>query len=362
MDTTDPNISFDNSGVCNHCQYYSFKAKERLRTGESGRQELNALVEKIKRHGEGKQYDCVLGVSGGVDSTYVAYTVKELGLRPLAVHLDNGWNSELAVRNIEGAVGTLDIDLYTHVVNWPEFRSLQLSFLRASVPEMEVPTDHGISALLYQVSRREKIRYIMTGVNVTTEGIHPTAWGYGMWDWRYISGVHQRYGECKLTTYPSYRPAGLLYYAFLAGIRRIAILNYIDYVKEDAIDLLTRRLDWRYYGGKHYESIYTRFVQGYILPRKFSIDKRRAHLSSLICAGQMTRDEALKRIEAPPYLDPALEQHDREYVIKKLGITEADFEGIMRSPPKSVRDYPSYCWAYPAMRYLANRLGFIRYL
>ena len=361
MDTTDPEIQFDNDGVCNHCRRYEEKVKERLCLDEAGQQELNKLVGEIKIKGKNKKYDCIIGVSGGVDSTFVAYLVKKLGLRPLAVHLDNGWNAEVAVGNIE-ALRKLDIDLHVAVVDWEEFKDLQLSFLRASVPDAEIPTDHGISALLYDVAAKEGAPFIFTGVNVSTEGVHPIRWSYGMWDWKYIRSVHNRFGSVRLETYPHYSLLGLLNYVFVRRIRRIPVLNYMTYVKEDAIKLLEKELGWEYYGGKHYESIYTRFLQAYILPRKFNIDKRRSHLSSLICSGQITREEALEEMKRDPYPSEEMMKSDKEYVLTKLGLSEEEFEIIMSLPIKTVRDYPSNYWGFPIMRRISRTLGILRFL
>jgi N-acetyl sugar amidotransferase len=338
MDTTDPDIVFDESGVCNHCHRYSVVSEKRLIPVAERDVRLRALVSEIKAAGEGKAYDCIIGVSGGVDSTYVAYLVKKLGLRPLAVHLDNGWNSELAVSNIEKTLNTLGIDLYTHVIDWDEFRQLQVSFLHAGTPDGEVPTDHAIFALLYQLAAQHGLKHVILGTNVVSEAILPEKWGYGYFDWRYVKDVHKRFGKSKLTTYPRFSLLKLFYYVFLRRIRMVAILNYVEYDKKKAMEVLQNELGWVYYGGKHYESIYTRFYQAYILPRKFNIDKRKAHYSNLICSGQMTREEALALMQEPVYPEKLL-QEDREYTIKKLGLTEAGFDAIMKSPNKTFLSY-----------------------
>ena len=339
MDTTDPNIQFDEEGVCNHCRSYDRIVGEAVFTGEDGQQKLSAIVADIKREGANKKYDCIIGVSGGVDSTYVAYKVKELNLRPLAVHLDNGWDSELAVKNIENTLTKLDIELYTHVIDWPEIRDIQLSFLKASTPDAEVPSDHAINALMYQTAKRLGVKYMIFGDNHRTETHLPSAWSRGHLDWKYIKSVHKQFGSVPIKTFPH-----LNFKIQLHGygeLQKIDILNYLDYVKKDAMEVLQKELGWKYYGGKHYESIYTRFYQGYILPQKFGYDKRKAHLSSLICSGQTTRAEALRELENETY--PAdLQEQDREYVIKKLGLTEESFEAIMNLPKKTFWDYDSY--------------------
>ena len=339
MDTTDPDIAFDEKECCNHCRGYDEISQARLFPSEVERQRrLEKLVRRIKQDGRGKDYDCVIGVSGGVDSTYVAYLVKQLGLRPLAVHLDNGWDSELAVSNIESVLKKLDIDLYTHVIDWEEFRDLQLAFLKASTPDGEVPTDHAIIAVLYQLAVRHGLRYVIMGTNVISESIMPVKWGYGYSDFRYIRDVHRRFGHRKLATFPHFNLATLFYYNVVRRIRLISILNYVRYDKSAAMETLQKQLNWVYYGGKHYESIYTRFFQAYILPRKFTIDKRKAHYSNLICSGQLSRSQALEMMQADVFPADQLAS-DQEYVIKKFGITECEFEELMSSPRKTFLDY-----------------------
>jgi N-acetyl sugar amidotransferase len=340
MDTSDPDIRFDSSGICNHCHRYAQQAAKRLAPEAERPARLSALVETIQREGSGKEYDCVIGVSGGVDSTYVAYLTRELGLRPLAVHFDNGWNSELAVANIEKALKTLDIHLYTEVIDWPEFRDLQLSFLQASTPDGEVPTDHAIVALLYRMAVKYGLKHILLGVNVASEAIMPLKWGYGYADYRYISAVHRQFGTLPLRTYPHYGLGQLFGYMFVRKIRIIPILDFIDYHKEQAMSTIQNKLGWIYYGGKHYESIYTRFYQSYVLPRKFGIDKRRAHYSNLVLSGQLSRERALDMLDEPVYPEQGLVD-DRSYVIKKLGLDEHGLEAIMALPPKTFFDYPN---------------------
>lgn len=338
MDTTDPDIQFDDKGVCNHCHRYARLAEKRIVPQTERGKTLNALVSEMREVGRGKPYDCVIGVSGGVDSTYVAWLVKDLGLRPLAVHLDNGWNSELAVSNIEKALKTLGIDLYTHVIDWEEFKDLQIAFLKASTPDAEVPTDHAIFALLYEMAAKNGLRHVLTGVNVSSEGVLPKKWGYGYFDWRYICDVHRRFGTSKLSTYPHFSLLELLGYRFAKRIQLVPILNYIIYNKQAAIQLLQDKLGWVYYGGKHYESIYTRFFQAYVLPRKFNIDKRKAHNSSLILSGQMSREQALASLQEPVYPNKLLLE-DRDYAVKKLGLTADEFAAIMAAPCKTYLDY-----------------------
>lgn len=339
MDTTDPEIQFDEKGICNHCIQYDESVKNLVFDGDEGKEKLEHAINKIKETGKGKEYDCIIGVSGGVDSSYVAYKVKELGLVPLAVHLDNGWDSELAVKNIELFLKKLDIDLYTHVIDWEEFKDLQLSFLYASTPDSEIPSDHAINAILHDIAHEKKIKYIIYGCNIRTESHLPKAWSQGHMDWKYIESVHQKFGHLPLTSFPHMDYFTL--YRYQRTHKTINILNYLEYSKKEAMKILENELGWKYYGGKHFESIYTRFYQGYILPRKFSYDKRRMHLSSLICSGEITRSDAIEELKNEPY-PLELQQQDKEYVIKKLGITDIEFERIMNLPKRKFEDFPSY--------------------
>ena len=339
MDTTDPDIVFDENGVCNHCHTYDRMVREYVVDGEEGLRHLEQTAQKIRKDGQGKKYDCIIGVSGGVDSTYVAYRVKKLGLRPLAVHLDNGWDSELAVKNIEETLKRLDIDLYTEVLDWEEFKDIQISFLKASTPDSEIPTDHAINALLGNLAQKIGVKYVIIGSNVRTETHLPRAWSQGHLDWKYIREIQKRFGTQPFRTFPHI--GFFTYYLRMLTQKRVEILNCLGYNKKESLRVLQEELGWRYYGGKHYESIYTRFYQGYILPEKFGFDKRRSHLSSLVCSGEVTREQALEELKVPTYA-PSMQEEDREYVVKKLGLTDAEFAAIMSAPRKSYWDYPSY--------------------
>ena len=352
MDTTDPDIDFDHYGVCCHCRDYDQKIKRYIFPEEEGRRRLVKIIDHIKKEGRQKEYDCIVGVSGGVDSAYVILKAKELGLRPLAVHLDNGWDSELAANNIHNLLKALNIDLYTHVINWDEFRDLQLSFLKASTPDAEIPSDHAIVSLLYNMTEERRLRYIITGYNIRTESHHPKAWSQGHMDWKYIQSIHRQFGRMRLTTFPHMDFWD--YSRYFLTKKNIFILNYLDYVKKDAMKLLERQYGWRYYGGKHYESIYTRFYQGYFLPNKFGYDKRKAHLSSLICSGEITREQALEELEKETY-PMELQREDRAYVIKKLNLTDEEFDKIMNLPQKTYWNYPSYGWFYKSLIYKGLR-------
>lgn len=352
MDTTDPEIRFDQDGVCNHCTDHIQRIQAELHPGEEGRGELERIAGIIKQEGRNKPYDCIIGVSGGVDSTTVAYHVKRLGLRPLAVHLDNSWDSELAVSNIEKTLKVLDVDLFTQVLDWEEFKNLQMSFLKASVPNAEIPSDHAIIALLYHSAAREGVRYIIHGGNVASEGIMPVSWMHYNQDLRLINAIHRRHGTGSLKSFPKMSLLRWSYYLMVKGFKYFPILNYLDYNKHEARQLLMDELSWRPYGAKHYESIYTRFFQSYFLPVKFNIDKRKAHFSSLICSGQMTRDEALAEMEKEAY--PAdMMADDKQYVIKKFGLSQKQFDEIMALPIRKHTDFPNNMFFY-------KKLGFIK--
>jgi len=336
----DPDIKFDKEGICNYYHEYQAAAKEGVFAGRQGEDKLAAMADKIRRDGKGKPYDCLIGLSGGVDSTYVAYLVKQLGLRPLAVHLDNGWNSELAVKNVENIITRLGFDLYTLVVNWEEFKDIQLSYLRASVVDIEVVSDHAIFSTMYKLAREKNIGSIISGTNIVTEYIMPPSWLYQKMDFANLKDIHSRYGKVKLKTYPSFDFKKYVYYSAVLRLTPVSILNYVPYNKKEVKEVIKRELGWRDYGGKHYESIFTKFYQAYILPEKFRIDKRKAHLSTLICSGQMSREEALAELEQPLY-NPMELKADKEYVEKKLGLSEEEFEKIMHLPVKRHQDYKS---------------------
>lgn len=334
----DPDIRFDDKGICNYYYEYIQAASKGVLKGQAGEQMLEHLAGKIKAAGQGKPYDCLIGLSGGVDSTYVAYVVKKMGLRPLAVHLDNGWNSELAVKNVENIITKLNIDLYTLVVNWEEFKDIQLAYLRASVVDIEVVSDHAIFATMYKLAREKSIGYIISGTNIVTEYIMPPSWLYHKMDFANLRDIHNQYGKVKLKTYPTFDFKKYLYYSAFLRLTPISILNYVPYNKKEIKEFIKKELDWRDYGGKHYESIFTKFYQAYILPEKFRIDKRKAHLSTLICSGQLTKEEALRELEQPLYPPHDLAA-DKEYVLKKLGLSEAEFAEIMQLPVRRHQEF-----------------------
>lgn len=345
MDTTDPDIEFDANGICNHCREYDEVARRKLFSGNEGERRVQEIANQIKEYGKNKEYNCVLGLSGGVDSSFVAYHAKRLGLRPLVVHFDNGWNSEISVKNIENVIRKLDLELYTYVIDWEEFKDLQLSFLKASVVDIEMITDHAITAAMFNLAKERGIKYILSGTNLVTEGIMPQSWVYAKWDIRNIRAIQSQFGTKKISEFPVCGLIDMLAMKYLRRYRYVEVLNYVDYNKKEAMEILDREIGWKYYGGKHYESVFTRFYQAYILPKKFKIDKRKPHLSILICSGQMTRDQALEEIKKPLY-DPEELEEEKEYVLKKLGLTEQEFQEIMELPVKSHLDYPNGQWIH----------------
>jgi N-acetyl sugar amidotransferase len=338
MDTTDPEISFDEEGISNHWYEYRRACETQLLTPDRAERERTRIVTRMKEAGRGKAYDCVLGLSGGVDSSYLAHLAVEVGLRPLVVHFDNGWNSELAVRNIEMLVKGLNLDLHTFVMDWPEFRDLQRAYFKASVVDLEVPTDHMILGALYQIARQQRLKFILSGTNVVTEAILPRRWYYPKFDLANLCDIHKHYGTLPLRKLPALGFWQMTYYNQLRGIRSVALLDLVAYNKADAKTLLKEQYGWRDYGGKHYESVFTRFYQGYLLPHKFNIDKRKAHLSTLICSGQMTRPQALQELTQPTY-DPAMQTEDKRYVAKKLGFSDDEFEAILHLPNRRHEEF-----------------------
>lgn len=333
----DPNLVLDNEGVCNHCRYYEEQARLYLKTGKEAEQLLGDTIKKLKDYGKDKKYDCLIGLSGGVDSSYVAYVAKQQGLNALCVHFDNGWNSEIAVQNIHNIVNKLGFDLYTYVIDWEEFKDLQLAYLKASVIDIEALTDHAIYGTMFKIARDNDIKYVLGGHNVVTEGVLPYHWTYDKKDYVNIRAIHKQFGTKKLVSFP-FLDLKMKKFIRNSGVEFINYLNWLPYVKSEVKEKLQKELGWKDYGGKHYESVWTRFYQGYILPVKFKVDKRKAHLSALICSGQITRQEALEEMKQPAY-DPETFRIDKAFVLKKLELTEEEFEKIMAMPVRSHRDF-----------------------
>ena len=341
MDTSDPEITFDEGGVCNHCREFETFAGTIWFPDEEGARRLDAILARIKREGEGKPYDCILGLSGGIDSSYLALKTQDWGLRPLAVHVDGGWNSELAVANIEKIVKYCGFHLHTHVVDWEEMRDLQLAYLRSGISNQDVPQDHVFFASLYHFATKNGLRYVLSGGNIATEGIFPTAWHGDAMDRRNLLAINSRFGSRRLRSYSTIGFAQYFFwYPFVRRMRPVRPLNYMRYDKAAAAAELERRIGWRSYSRKHGESLFTKFFQNYYLPRRFGYDKRRPHLSSLIVSGQMARAQALAELARPLY-DPEELEVDMEFFCKKLRITRSELDRLMEVPARHYSDFPN---------------------
>lgn len=337
LDTTVGDIWFDEKGECKYCIIND--EMEKMHPLDSVSEErLQTIVSKIKQDGKNKQYDCIAGISGGRDSTYTILKAVQLGLRPLAVHFDNGWNSEISVKNIKKTLDKLNVPLYTVVADWEEFKDLQVSFLKASTPDADIPTDYAIYSVLFKVAAKEGVKYILNGHSFRTEGTSPISWTY--MDGRYLKSVHKKYGKVKkIKSFPILSLPTLLYYTLVKGIKDTRVLEYMDYCKKDVDKILISELDWEYYGGHHHENLFTKFFQSYYLPHKFKIDKRKTELSALVRSGQIKREDALAEIDASHYqYDPAVV----DYARTKLGLSEEEFNTIMETPVRSHDDYPTY--------------------
>lgn len=340
MDTSDSKITFDDEGKCDFCNDYYKNILPGWKQGTEGKEELKRVSRQIHKAGRGKRYDCIIGMSGGVDSSYLCYIAKEvMHVRPLVYCVDTGWNLNVAVENIERIVKALDLDMYTEVIDWREMRDLQLAFFKAQVPYQDLPQDHAIFAGLYNYAVKNGIKYVLTGANNATECIRPPVeWVYQN-DLTFIKDVHKKFGTVPLKTFPmcsmiKYRG----YYTYIRGMKRIAPLNYVKYDKEKAMKFLQDKYGWQPYENKHYENVFTRWYEGYYLPHKFGYDKRRVYFSNEILAGTMTRKEALEELGKGAY--PAeKQQEDKEYIAKKLGISVAEFDRIIDGPNKTFADY-----------------------
>lgn len=342
MDSTDVDISFDNEGVCNHCRYFENITRHNWFPNEEGLSRLVLQIEKLKNDGKGKEYDCILGLSGGVDSSYLAIKLKDWGLRPLVVHVDAGWNSELAVANIEALVKYCNYDLHTHVVDWEDMRDLHLAYLRAGIANQDVPQDHIFFASLYHYATQHDIAYVISGGNIATEGIFPNSWHGSAMDAINLKAIHKKYGERKLTNYKTISFFDYyIKYPFLKKLRTIRPLNFLPYNKEEALEELTKTVEYKPYQRKHGESIFTKLFQNYYLPTKFGYDKRRPHLSSLIVSGQMSRKDAILKLKEPLYDTNELEI-DIIYFCKKLRISRTQFDELMLVETHNHRDFPTW--------------------
>lgn len=332
MDTTANEITFDETGECNYCSEFIERAGELLNEESSTREEkLKKLVSEVRKSGEGKPYDCIVGVSGGVDSSWTLVKVVELGLRPLAVHMDNGWNSELAQNNIANLINTLGVDLYTHVIDWNEYRDLMQAFFDADVIDVELLYDNAMLAVNYQMAAKNQLKYILAGTNQSTEGMEmPSDWNWYKKDKKNLKAIASKFGGVKLASFPSIDTLSYNWYHRIKGIEWNSFLDYVEYNKEACIQNLEKNYGYKRYPYKHYESVFTRFYQGYILPEKFGVDKRRIHLSTLIISGQMEREEALTQLKQIPYPSEQELEEDKSYFLKKMGWDKKDLESYLK--------------------------------
>jgi N-acetyl sugar amidotransferase len=359
MDTTDSMITFDEQGVCDHCNTFQTHTVPNWNTDEKGQKELANLIEKIKFDGKGKDFDCIIGMSGGIDSSYLTYIAKKkFELRPLIFHVDAGWNSQEAVNNIEKLVDKLDLELYTEVINWEEMKDLQLSFFKSGVSHIDTPQDHAFFATMYKFAEQYGVNYILTGGNLSTECVrNPIEWMYYQSDSVQLCDIHKKFGNRKLVSYPITNILKhKIYLPYIKGIKVIRPLDNIPYIKKEAIKLLVEEFDWQTYPQKHFESRFTKFYEGYWLPTRFGFDTRKVQFSSLILTGQMTRGDALEKLKDPAY-DPEMIEHDFEYVATKLGISVNDLQKLMDLPKQTYKDYKSQQSIYNFGAFVLKKLG-----
>lgn len=363
MDTTDSKIRFDQAGVCDHCITFDTKVMPNWHTDEQGEKALMTIVDGIKAEGKGKDFDCIIGMSGGIDSSYLTYLAKEkMGLRPLVFHVDAGWNSQEAVNNIERIVDRLGLDLFTEVIDWEEMRDLQLAFFKAGVPHIDTPQDHAFFATMYNFAEKYNVRHILTGANYSTECVrNPIEWMYYQSDSVQLKDIHQKHGTRPLRNFPiTSILRHKIYLRYWRKIQVVTPLNYLPYHKADAMRLLQEKYGWQPYPQKHFESRFTRFYEGFWLPTKFGYDVRRVQYSSLILTGQMTRAEAIERLKQPP-LDPEIARQEFDYVATKIGITSEELRRYLEQPNRTYRDFKSQENVYKigarVMRMLGMELG-----
>ena len=343
MDTSDSKITFDKNGDCDHCTTFAKEVLPNWSNDERGRQKLDQMIEKIKQEGVGRDFDCIIGMSGGIDSSYLTYVAKEqFGLRPLVFHVDAGWNSQVAVNNIEKLIDKLGLDLFTEVIDWEEMKNLQLAFFKSGVPHIDTPQDHAFFATMYKFAEQHRIKFILTGANLSTECVrNPIEWMYYQSDSIQLRDIHRKFGSRPLVNFPiTSILRHKVYLRYLKRIRVVTPLNYVPYIKSDAMRLLQEKFGWQPYPQKHFESRFTRFYESYWLPQRFGYDTRRVQYSSLILTKQMTREEALERLSRPAHDEETIIQ-DFEYVATKLGITVAELQGYMSAPKKTYKDYQS---------------------
>lgn len=362
MDTSDSKIVFDKNGVCDHCNTYYSDIEPNWNPNDKGWAEITKIAADIKREGQGKDFDCIIGMSGGIDSSYLVYLAKEkLGLRPLVFHVDAGWNSQQAVHNIERIVDKLELDLYTEVVDWEEMKDLQLAFFKAGVSHIDTPQDHSFFATMYKFASKYKIKHILTGGNYSTECVrNPLEWMYYQSDSRQVKDIHKKFGAIPLK---KFQLTNILwhkvYLPYVKGIKVIRPLDYMPYDKEKATCFLEEKLDYQRYAQKHFESRFTKFYEGYWLLKKFGYDTRRVQYSSLILTGQMTRKVALEKLKEDP-CDEKTYAQEFEYIATKLGITEDELQGYFDAPNKTFRDYKSQQYIYDIGAKVMRMLGLER--
>jgi N-acetyl sugar amidotransferase len=363
MDTTDSMIVFDDQGVCDHCNTFKNVTLPSWDTGSVGQAQLAVLVDTIKREGQDKDFDCIIGMSGGIDSSYLTYIAKEkMGLRPLVFHVDGGWNSQIAVNNIERLIDGLGLDLFTEVIDWQEMRDLQLAFFKSGVPHLDTPQDHAFFAMMYKFATQHNVKYILTGANLSTECMrNPVEWMYYQSDSRQLKDIHRQFGSRPLKTFPV---TSILWHKiwlpYFKGIKVVRPLNMVPYIKEEAKHLLIQRFGWQPYPQKHFESRFTKFYESYWLQKRFGYDVRRVQFSSLIVTGQMTRDEAMELLKRPSY-DHATIAQEIEFVANKLGISLDELNGFMELPKRTYKDYKNqrqiYDYGARVMRALGLEIG-----
>lgn len=343
MDTSARDIVFNSDGVCSYCTALEAGIENTLGLAPDEKERrLQALVAEVKAQGKGKPYDCIIGVSGGVDSSWVLVKAVELGLRPLAVHMDNGWNSELAQNNIENLINGLGVDLYTHVIDWHEYRKLMQAFFDANVVDIELLYDNAMTAVNYQQAAKYGLKHVLAGTNEATEGMHiPESWNWFKFDKKNIRSIAKRFSDVKIETFPLFGIGEYIRYAVMQKIRWVSILDLMEFNKFSAMQQLQERYSYKPYPYKHYESIFTRFYQGYILPEKFGVDKRRIHFSTLIVTGQMSREEALADLEKIPYPSQRDLDEDRQYFLKKMGWTHTQLDAYIKASAVVHDHYPS---------------------
>ena len=349
MDITDPEIIFDEKGACNHCRHFHEVTSKHWFPNDEGKKKLDTLFSKIKQKGKGKEYDCIIGLSGGVDSSYLALMLKDCSLRPLVVHVDAGWNSELAVYNIEQIVKHCGYDLHTHVMDWQEIKDLQLAYLKSGVANQDTVQDHAFFASLYYFAVQNDIKYVISGGNISTESVFPKVWHHAAMDAINLKSIHRLFCKRKLSQYKTISFFEyFFYYPFIKGMEVVRPLNFMPYNKDDALKFLKEKINYKEYGRKHGESRFTKFFQNYYLPKKFNIDKRRPHLSSQILSHSLTRDEALKELQKPFYDEIELSQ-DKAYIAKKLEISVDELDRLTLEKGVNYSEYANWDTRYKLM-------------